>query len=178
MRVFNNLLVAFFAWMVLAILYSQVEALDDFNLMKYGPDDTIEVKRTDFIVKLVLYKFPERLNQAFEESNGAKLPEGGSVRGFAVVNPNEDVCYVHLIAADLWDDRESMAIMGHEIYHCTLADHKDEVILNDIAEVEDEVEDNEQTLGDIEDLYATDRKLEIEWLKEEYEDMGIKIDYL
>jgi len=147
-------------------------ALDDFDLMKYGDDDKIEVVRTDFIVKLVLYKFRERLNEAFEESNGNELPEGAGVRGFAVVNPNDDVCYVHIIAAELWDDREGMAIMGHEIYHCALADHNDEVILNEVVEVETE----EQTLGDIEDLYAQDRRLELEWLKEGYKDMGIVID--
>jgi hypothetical protein len=29
---------------------------------------------------------------------------------------------------------------------------------------------------EIEDLYTKDRELELEWLKDDYEDMGIKID--
>ena len=30
--------------------------------------------------------------------------------------------------------------------------------------------------ADIEDLYAEDRRLELEWLKEDYEKMGIEVD--
>lgn len=66
---------------------------------------------------------------------------------------------------------EAMAIMGHEIYHCALADHK-EVLINETAKIIND----EQVLGDIEDLYAQDRVLELEWLRKDYEDMGIKID--
>ncbi len=157
-----------------------IYALDDFDLMKYGPEDTIEVVRTDFIIKFVLYKFPQRLNEAYESANGEALPEGGSVRGFAVVKPDEDICFVHIIIPKIWDDRESLTIIGHEIMHCALADHKP-IIINDIAEteieteIETETETETEVLGDIEDLYAQDRILELEWLKEDYEKMGIKI---
>jgi len=54
-----------------------------------------------------------------------------------------------------------MAIMGHEVYHCTLADHTNVLVA---------------TGGDTEDLYAADRELELEWLKQDYEDMGIEVD--
>jgi hypothetical protein len=84
------------------------------------------------------------------------------------MNDDEDVCFVHIIPPEIWDDRESMAIMGHEIYHCALADHRD-VILNETAEVETE----ELVKGDVEDLYAQDRLLELEWLQQDYDDMGI-----
>jgi hypothetical protein len=168
MRVFDKILITFFVWFAIALLYSQVEALDDFDLAKYGPKDTVEVERTDFIVKLILYNNKQRLNEAFEKSTNEDLPEGSSVRGFAVMNDDEDVCFVHIIPPEIWDDRESMAIMGHEIYHCALADHRD-VILNETAEVETE----ELVKGDVEDLYAQDRLLELEWLQQDYDDMGI-----
>jgi hypothetical protein len=160
-------------WLLAGSKYAY--ALDDFDLYKYGPDDTIEVTRTDFIVKLVLYKTRDRLNNAFEEATKDSLPEGAGVRGFALVRDDQDVCFVHIIPAEIWDDREAMAIMGHEIYHCALADHND--VINETAETDKEV-DEKQSIGevDIEDLYAEDRRLELEWLKDDYEDMGIKID--
>ena len=172
MRVFDKIVITFFVWFAFALLYSQVEALDDFDLAKYGPEDTIEIKRTDFIVKFVLYNFPQKLNQAYEENNGEKLPEGGSVRGFALVKEDEDVCFVHIIAPKFWDDREGLTIIGHEIMHCAVAAHKN-VIINDIAE---SIETEKEVLGNIEDLYPQDRLLELEWLKKDYDDMGIKID--
>jgi hypothetical protein len=152
--------------------------LDDFDLYKYGPDDTVEVTRTAFIVKLVLYKTRNRLNNAFEEATKDSLPDGSGVRGFALVRDDQDVCFVHIIPAEIWDDREAMAIMGHEIYHCALADHND--VIDETAETAetDKEVDEEQPAGevDIEDLYADDRRLELEWLKDDYEDMGIKMD--
>ena len=172
MRVFDKIVITFFVWFAFALIYSQVEALDDFNLAKYGGDDTSEIGRTNFIVKLILYKFPERLNEAFEKNTGEKLPEGGSVRGFALVKEDEDVCFVHIIAPKFWDDREGLTIVGHEIMHCAMADHKN-VIINDIAE---SIETEKEVLGNIEDLYTQDRLLELEWLKKDYDDMGIKID--
>ena len=168
MRVFDKIVITFFVWFTFALIYSQVEALDDFNLAKYGGDDTSEIGRTNFIVKLILYKFPERLNEAFEKNTGEKLPDGAGVRGFAVVSPDEDVCFVHIIPAEIWDDREAMTIMGHEIYHCAMANHKN-VIINGTAKL-DIIND---TKGDVEDLYAQDRELELEWLKQDYNDMGI-----
>ena len=122
--ILQNILLTAIVWFLLASVYSSVEALDDFDLAKYGNEDKVEVLRTNFIVKLVLHTFPDELNEAFENTNGRPLPEGAGVRGFAIVSETEDVCYVHIIPADIWDDRESMAIMGHEIYHCALADHE------------------------------------------------------
>jgi hypothetical protein len=164
-------LVVLAAWLVVAIVYSQAEALDDFDLAKYGDNDIVEIGRNNFIVKLITYTNRQRLTEAFEKANGITLEEGTGVRGFAVMSDVEDVCYVHIIPAGIWDDRESMAIMGHEIYHCALADHK-EVLINETAKIIND----EQVLGDIEDLYAQDRVLELEWLRKDYEDMGIKID--
>jgi hypothetical protein len=170
--IIQNFFTAAIVWLFASLVYNQAYALDDFDLMKYGPEDTIDIKRTEFIVKFIVYKFPERLNKAFEDSNGEKLPEGSSVRGFAVVNPEEDVCFVHIIAPELWDDRESLTIIGHEIMHCALSDHRD-VIINETAEVDTT---EKEVLGDIEDLYAQDRLLELEWLKEDYAEMGIVVD--
>ena len=170
----KGIAIAITVWMTLSILIvfsNGAFALDDFDLAKYGPDDKIEVGRTEFIVKLVLYPTGDRLNKAFEEQTGEDLPEGSGIRGFAVVSETQDVCFVHIEAAEIWDDREAMAIMGHEVYHCALSSHKD--LMEEEREAEQEknaVEDGNQ---DIEDLYAEDRRLELEWLKEDYEKMGI-----
>jgi hypothetical protein len=149
--------------------YSQANALDDFDLAKYGPEDTIEVKRNNFIVKLVTYSSMDQLNESFEEASGMELGEEDGVRGFATVHETEDVCYVHIMPAQIWDDREAMAIMGHEIYHCALAKHKDL-----FKEDEYEYEYEDEAMSD-EQLYAEDRLLELEWLKEDYLEMGIVI---
>jgi hypothetical protein len=157
------------------LLTLPIQALDDFDLAKYGPDDTIEVGRTQFIVKLVLYANGDRLNKAFEEQTGEDLPEGSGIRGFAVVAESQDVCFVHIEAATIWDDREAMAIMGHEVYHCALSSHKD--LMEEEREAEEERKQAvDKPNQDIEDLYAEDRRLELEWLKDEYEKMGIIID--
>jgi hypothetical protein len=146
--------------------------------MKYGPDDTIEVGRSEVIIKMVMYDNQRKLNEAFNGASEDPMPEGAGVRGFAVVAPSQDVCFIHIIPAKIWDDREAMAIMGHELYHCLLSDHQDVTVAKTDKEVvEDEAAMSEIEIPqDIEDLYAEDRRLELEWLKEEYEDMGIIID--
>jgi len=174
----NNMLMVIYALIIGVTLcyHSTARALDDFDLMKYGPDAEVEVKRQGFIVKMVIYDFPEKLTKAYENATGVDLEEGQGIRGFAVVNEFEDVCYVHIIPAKNWDDREAMAIMGHEIYHCTLADHKDFPIINETAQKEKEtLLDTSIKEQDYEDLYSEDRRLELEWLKEDYEQMGIVI---
>jgi len=172
MNIISNKILVLITGLVLLIgsffFARPAQALDDFNLMKYGPDDTVEVVRDSFIVKFIWYTFQDNLNEAWDNSKGDNnLPEGAGVRGFAVVNETQDVCFVHLIAAKIWDDREAMAIMGHEVYHCALAEHKD-------PEAIEEPKTNKSS--DIEDLYAQDRKLELEWLRDDYADMGIQVD--
>ena len=175
----KGIAIAIATWMALSVLIvftNSANALDDFDLAKYGPDDTIEVTRKEFIVKLVLYATDDRLTKAFEESIGEPLPEGSGIRGFAIVSPEQDVCFVHIKPADIWDDREAMAIMGHEIYHCALSSHAN--LMEEDMNKEEEEEKNAVEGGgnqDIEDLYAEDRRLELEWLKEDYEKMGIVI---
>jgi len=152
----KSLLLAFFL-----LLTTPLYALDDFDLAKYGPDSRIDINRTGFVVKLILYRTQEELDVAYEHITDTKLEEGKGIRGFATVSIEDDVCFVHLIPAQFWDDRESLTIMGHEIYHCALASHKD---------METEEEESYDS------LYEQDRQLELEWLREDYEDMGIKID--
>ena len=155
-------------------LVQNAKALDDFDLAKYGPDEKVDFQRAEFILKIVTYTNRDRLNQAFEKATGKPLPEGSGVRGFTNVRSDEDICWVHIILADIWDDREAMAIMGHEVYHCTLADHKD--VMADETVILEPPKDTALNDADIEDLYAEDRRLELEWLKEDYEKMGIEVD--
>jgi hypothetical protein len=140
-------------------------ALDDFDLATYGPDEKVSVDRKGFVVKLVTYSTRKELSLSFEEVSGKKLGDKG-VRAFAMVNETSDVCYIHVVPAKIWDDREAMAILGHELYHCALADHKDFF-------EEDKEEEEDKS---IEELYAKDRELELDWLRGDYRDMGIEID--
>ena len=177
----KGIAIAVATWMALSLLIvvsNTANALDDFDLMKYGPDDTIEVGRNEVIVKMVMYDSQRKLDEAFNGASEEPMPEGSGVRGFAVVAPSQDVCFIHIIPAKIWDDREAMAIMGHELYHCLLSDHQDMTVAKTDKEVvEDEAAMSEIEIPqDIEDLYAEDRRLELEWLKDDYEDMGIKID--
>jgi len=178
-NIFKALLITAIFYSSLALVGKFANALDDFDLMKYGPDDTIEIGRTEVIIKLVTYNSAMFLNDAFNKASKKPMPEGSGVRGFAIVKDDEDVCFIHIIPAKIWDDREAMAIMGHELYHCLLSDHKD-IIINEIAEVDtnedDQAKGDIEVPQDIEDLYAEDRRLELEWLKDEYVEMGIQID--
>ena len=179
----HGILIAATLWLTLATLGNYANALDDFDLMKYGPDDTIEVGRSEVIVKMVLYDNQRKLDEAFNGASEEPMPEGSGVRGFAVVAPSQDVCFIHIIPAKIWDDREAMAIMGHELYHCLLSDHQNPNVAQETTETETEETaasgketSQQKILQDIEDLYDEDRRLELEWLKEEYEEMGIVID--
>jgi hypothetical protein len=161
-----NIFLTSIATLILTISFS-CKALDDFDLMKYGQDVSLETKRTDVIVKMVFYKDEEAINDEFIKINGGIEQLGkefNGVRGFAMVNDTTDVCYIHMMEANIWDDRENMAILGHEMYHCLLADHKEHgegfvVIATEEAEVSNE--------PSIADLLKEEAKLEIELLYHE-----------
>ncbi len=149
--------------MLLTISFS-CKALDDFDLMKYGQDATLETKRTDVIVKMIFYKDEDTMNNEFIKLNGGMQQLGkefNGVRGFALVSDESDVCYIHMMEADIWDDRENMAILGHEMYHCLLADHKEHG--EGFAEIATEATEvsNEPSIAD---LLREEAKLEIELL--------------
>lgn len=124
---FKNLFTSLFivgALLVATLVSKQVNALDDFDLMRYGPDVMLDVGRTEFIVKFKFYSNAESLNREWASLTGSIYTPGQpGVRAFATSHPDNDVCVVHIIPASIWDDREAMTIMGHEVYHCALADH-------------------------------------------------------
>ena len=104
----KGIAIAVATWMALSLLIvvsNTANALDDFDLMKYGPDDTIEVGRNEVIVKMVMYDSQRKLDEAFNGASEEPMPEGSGVRGFAVVAPSQDVCFIHIIPAKIWDDR-------------------------------------------------------------------------
>lgn len=105
---------------LLALFISlNVLALDDFNMAYFGEDEII-VKREEVIVKMVTYENEEEINKVYQELSGL---DKSSVRSFAQVSPDSTVCYIHYVPAKIWDDRENLAIIGHELYHCLLAEH-------------------------------------------------------
>jgi hypothetical protein len=163
-------------------------ALDDFDLYRYG-DTKIEIERTGFIMKFVFYKNDAELNRAWKEVSGLEPGNKSEVRAFTQTATGNDVCVVHMVPPTIWDDREGLAILGHETLHCTYASHQDAAA--EVAEKEREWEEKQKnekrallkelvtklddTVDTIEDLFAEDRRLELEWLKEDYEAMGIVI---
>ncbi|MCS5589392.1 MAG: hypothetical protein NZ824_05425 [Candidatus Thioglobus sp.] len=150
---------------LLSMLISfNVLAIDDFDLYKYGPNDKLDISRIGFVFKIVFYDTHEELQKAFNALPGNN---NGEVRGFTMVSEFNDVCITHLVKPKIWDDREAMAIMGHEVYHCTLADHKD-------ADPGPRVVSNDKEKTD-EELYDEDRQLELEGLKEECENTKFEI---
>jgi len=106
--------------------FKNVLALDDFNMASFGPDAKIEVKRAEVILKVVIHETEASLNSAYWKHT---KKYGKQVMGFALVHPSVDTCYVHIMVPDKWDDREALAIMGHEVYHCLLAEHGPPVTL-------------------------------------------------
>jgi hypothetical protein len=154
-----------------------VLALDDFDLYRYGPDASVDIERLGVILKVVLYDDPDKLNSDFKKSSGLPEDDESMIRAFTLTRDGDDVCIVHMIPPTLWDDRETLAIMGHEVLHCLGANHQNAA--EEIAQQKKDWEDkNKQSaLEDQseEELYAEDRKLELEWLKKEYEQMGIVI---
>lgn len=142
---------------------SHSKLTDGYDLKWFGEDDKIVVQRNAFMVHFIWYDDQLDLNTSYEAFNGVELTGGSKIRGFAVVNPNSEYCFLHVMKPEIWDDREAMIIIGHELMHCTLADHAG-------------YESVPLTSETIESLYSQDRKLELEWLKSEYEELGIKID--
>ena len=154
-------------------------ALDDFDLYQYG-DTELEIERQNFIVKLILFKDNEALTKEYSKVTGTPIEEA-NIRAFTSVSPTNDVCYINIIAPKIWDDREALTIIGHELMHCGLATHQDASA--ELAEKKKKWEDEQkkeaatnEELQNIEDLYAEDRRLELEWLKDDYAKMGIVID--
>ena len=153
-------------------------ALDDFDLYQYG-DTKLKIERQNFIVKLILFDTNEELTKEYSKVTGTPIEES-NIRAFTSVSPTNDVCFINIVAPKIWDDREALTIIGHELMHCGLAKHQDAAA--EIAEREKEWDEKQKKeaasdeVKSIEDLYAEDRKLELEWLKEDYEKMGIVID--
>ncbi len=160
--------------LALALFWPQdAKALDDFNVAKYGPDATVEIGRTDFIVKFTTYPDNATLNEVYKEETGDLETE---IAGYSLSHPSYDVCEVHMVMPKIWDDREALTIMGHEILHCMLAEHTDEEG-NDLANsgFDNATVTDEDTVLTDEELLKRDRELELEWLKEDYENLGIVI---
>lgn len=107
---------------------SPVTAQDNYDLAYYGDTETVDIERTSFAVQIKVYDTAEEL-QAYYNTIMEIEPENVSpndlIRGFTITRRDQPVCYIHIVNPYIWDNRESMAIIGHELLHCTLARHKD-----------------------------------------------------
>ena len=158
--------------LIASILFSkQSKALDDFDLYKYG-DTKVVVERTFLILRIVHYTTQRSLDDAYLKSTGKEYTDNIGIRAFTNTDKGNDVCTVHMIMPKIWDDRESLAILGHEVLHCTFADHQD--VDQEMNDRRKEWESQQEI--SIEKLYEDDRALELEWLRDDYRDMGIIID--
>jgi hypothetical protein len=187
------------------LVTSTAIALDDFDLYRYGPDEKVKIERKEFIVKFVIYDSELDLNDAYYGDE--EHPQDEGVKAFSLSSKDEDVCFVHIKPAKIWDDREGMAIMGHEVYHCALGRHRVATYGDDTEEVDQTVDEQNKEMEEVdtdnafvqglrprqkpfsklpankpckqksrEELLIEDRKLELEWLREDYEKIGIVID--
>lgn len=103
-----------------------VIAADDWNLAYYGEDSKVEPKRWNVEVNIFPHKDMKSLNDAWDKLDGYKKENnrvGAEVRAFTLVSNTDRRCFVHIIPAKHWDQRDEMAALGHEIYHCLLAEH-------------------------------------------------------
>jgi len=116
-----------FKFLIISLLIQPVAALDDYNLRYFGPDAKIEIGRTAVIVKVIFHPDEEALNEEWMRYNeGDRFDKHfPGIRGFTLVNSEDPVCYIHMEKAEIWDDRENMTILGHEMYHCLLASHQE-----------------------------------------------------
>jgi hypothetical protein len=160
-----------------AILFSkEAVALDDFDLYKYG-DTKVVIERTGFVMKFVFYDNEDDLNKAFREATELPINDKGRVRAFTQTREGDDVCVIHIVPPEIWDDREALTILGHEALHCTYANHQDAA--KETAQRDKDIKDKKAIITEdssIEDLLAEDRRLELEWLRAEYKELGIIID--
>lgn len=97
-----------------------VYALDTYNLAYFGEDATFEAKLgTPVSITLYFAENDEDLQAQWRYFNdGAEVKD---VRGFALVKDN--TCIILVNKFEKWDDRSSMAVLGHEVLHCFGADH-------------------------------------------------------
>ena len=97
------------------------ENKDSYQLRYFGEEDKVVPIRKTFTVELVFYDNEEQLQSAWDIIDGSKK----AIRGFALVSRKSDKCFINIIPPKIWDDREAMVILGHELMHCTFATHKD-----------------------------------------------------
>ena len=140
-------------------------ALDDFDLYKYG-DTKIKIERTEFIVKLILFDTAEELIKEYSKVTGVPIEEA-NVRAFTSVSAENDVCFINIVTPKIWDDRESLTIIGHELIHCGLATHQDAAA--ELAEKEKEWKDKNKKQTVIDKDTEFDIESETELLLKELE---------
>jgi len=107
--------------LLLLPLVAWAENKDSYDMQYFGEDAKLEMKRLKFEVEIVLWDTQEQLTEGWKVFK--EPTPGHTIRGFTLVNPMSKKCFINIIPPKIWDDRETMAIVGHELFHCTLADH-------------------------------------------------------
>jgi len=113
------LLSLFFSSIASAISVSK----DNYDLAYFGQDAKVIPKRSDFTVHLYVALTDEDMQALWKEFNKDPDKKSWHVKGFALVNEETAKCIVVIPPPSSWDDRETLAILGHEILHCTGAVH-------------------------------------------------------
>ena len=101
-----------------------VDAADDYDMAYFGEDAKIEFTREKFSATVGFANSHEELQlmwKAVQEPTSKKY--NWVVKGFTLVAEELNKCIVVVPKFEHWDERDKLAILGHEILHCMGASH-------------------------------------------------------
>ena len=109
-------LIAFFA-------IQCVDAKDDYDMAYFGKDAKIETTFSQFSATVSFVEKDEDIQKMWKSIQHKDDPrKNWEVRGFALVNA-DGRCIVVIPKINHWDERDKLAILGHEILHCLGGEH-------------------------------------------------------
>lgn len=108
---------------LLIIVYSIVEAKDDYDLAYYGENTKFEINEgVPITITLHFAENDDDLQENWQYWNSHDpIKQKWSVRGFSLIKENE--CIIVIPKFNKWDDRSNVAVLGHELLHCFGGNH-------------------------------------------------------
>ena len=101
-----------------------VHALDDYDLAYFGKDSKVEVPlQQNLIAGINFVENDEQLNVLWKAVNepGTDM-YNWTVKGFSIVG-KDGGCIIVVPKLNNWDERDKLAILGHEVLHCLGGEH-------------------------------------------------------
>jgi len=106
------------------LLAFSVHALDDYDLAYFGKDSKVEVPlQQNLIAGINFVENEEELNVLWKAVNepGTEM-YSWTVKGFSIVG-KDGGCIIVVPKLNNWDERDKLAILGHEVLHCLGGEH-------------------------------------------------------